>query len=138
MEYTLYNEALNFWNSENEKIKVVIFSLKDCPTCDDFLPHVLEPILINEYAEHFDVVKVDLAEDSITFPPIGAPTIYFSIPNTQEKMPLVRVGGIPESFLRKDLDTMIKIKDQGWTVAQALADTQYTEVSAWIQRQIRL
>ena len=42
VEFTSYADALDFWNSSNDKIKVVYFYKKDCPYCDDFVPHVLE------------------------------------------------------------------------------------------------
>lgn len=138
MEYTTYEEALSFWNASNEKIKVVIFDLPNCETCDDFMRDVFEPIITTDYAEHFDVVKTDISDPAVSFPPIGNPTVYFNIPNsTDEPMPLIRVGGIPESYLRKDLDSMVKIKDEGLTIDEAFADTPYTEVTSWIQRQLR-
>lgn len=138
MDYISYQDALTFWNTPNEKIKVVIFELANCETCDDFMRDVFEPIITNDYADHFDVVKTDIASHDVSFPPIGTPTIYFDIPNsTEEPMPLIRVGGIPESYLRKDLDAMVKIKDEGLTIDEAFANTVYSEVNSWVQRQLR-
>jgi hypothetical protein len=138
MEYVTYEDLLNFWNAPNEKIKVVIFDLPNCETCDDFMRDVFEPIITTDYAEHFDVVKTDISDSSISFPPISNPTIYFNIPNsTDEPMPLIRVGGIPESYLRKDLDAMVKIKDEGLSIDEAFNNTPYAEVTSWIQRQLR-
>ena len=138
MEYITYEDLLNFWNAPNEKIKVVIFDLPNCETCDDFMRDVFEPIITTDYAEHFDVVKTDISDSSISFPPISNPTIYFNIPNsTEEPMPLIRVGGIPESYLRKDLDAMVKIKDEGLSIDEAFNNTPYAEVTSWIQRQLR-
>ena len=137
MEYISYEEAVSFWNSENSKIKVVVFALENCNTCDDFLPDVFEKIINEEYSDHFEVVNVDIFSEDILFPPVNAPTIYFKIPNTDEPMPLVRTGGVPEVMLRKDLDTMIKIKDEGLSIDNAFSATSYMEVNSWIQRQMR-
>ena len=138
MDYITYEDALNFWNAPNEKIKVVIFELANCETCDDFMKDVFEPIITSDYAEHFDVVKTDISDSSISFPPISTPTIYFNIPNsTDEPMPLIRVGGIPEAMLRKDLDSMVKIKDESLSIDEAFSNTPYSEVTSWIQRQLR-
>lgn len=137
MEYISYTDALNFWNTPNNKIKVVIFALEDCATCDDFIPDIFEKMIIDEFSDHFDMVKVSLDDESISFPPLGLPTVYFYIPNTDEPMPLIRTGGAPEQMIRKDLQNMVKMKDENFSIEEAFADTHYMEISPWIQRQIR-
>jgi hypothetical protein len=135
MMYVLYSEALSFVNQLEDKIKVVIFSVKDCPTCDDFLPHVFEPAL-QERINHFEWVYVDSESGDIPFPPTATPTAYFYIPNTVDPMPFFRVGGTLPSILHKDLDAMIKIKDTGITAAEAFGHTT-TEVTSWVHRILR-
>lgn len=135
MEYTSYLEALDFVNQESNKIKVVVFSIKDCTTCDDFLPALFAPA-IAERSDHFECVYVDANDLNIVFPPVSAPTAYFFIPNTEEPMPIFRVGGTTPTVLSKDLDIMIKIKDEGISLADAFSEPP-TEVTSWVHRSLR-
>jgi hypothetical protein len=130
--YIKYSEALDFINSESTKIKVVIFSIKDCPTCDDFLPHVFEPLL-QELSDHFEWVYVDSESNDIPFPPVSAPTIYFNIPNVLEPMPIFRVGGTTPEILRKDIEKMVDIKDNKISLKEAFSEP-IQEITSWVHR----
>lgn len=136
MTFTNYAETVAFWDAPSDKIKVVIFIQKDCTTCDDFVPDVLEKVL-KEKSGDFEYTKVDVAEAAIPFPPLSTPTMYFKIPNTSEPMPLVRTGGVPEDLLRGDLAVMLRIRDEELTIAQAMEGTPYGGVNNWVQRQVR-
>ena len=136
MEYTNYEEALSFWKEDNEKIKVIVFAIKDCPTCDDFLPDLFD-VEINNRIDHFDVKYVDLETSTMDFPPISTPTAYFHIPNTDQPMPIFRVGGTIPSILQNDLDAMISIKDDGLTFEEAFFSKPQTEMTSWVQRLAR-
>lgn len=131
MEFTSYEQALDFIKTPNGKIKVVAFVIKDCPTCDDFVPHVFEPA-ITERQDHFEMVKVDLATANMPFPPTGTPTFYFYIPNTTEQMPLFRVSGTVPSVLKNDLDSMIRVKDEGVSINEAFQKPK--EITSWVNR----
>lgn len=136
MQYVNYDDAVSFVNSDSEKIKVVVFSLKDCPTCDDFLPDVFD-VEIKNRAEHFDVVYVDLDTANMMFPPLSTPTAYFFIPNTDHPMPIFRAGGTLPSILQNDLDAMISVKNQEKSFNEAFFSNLPSEVTSWIQRQAR-
>jgi hypothetical protein len=133
--YITYQEALSFVAEDSEKIKVVVFGVQDCPTCDDFLPHVFAPA-IEARAEHFECVYVDASAADVPFPPTATPTVYFYIPNTTEPMPFFRVGGTLPSVLHKDLDAMIKIKDNGVSAADAFSNPMET-ITSWVHRLLR-
>jgi hypothetical protein len=135
MNYVSYQDALNFINKESNKIKVVVFSIKDCPTCDDFLPHVFDPA-IAQRSDHFEVIYVNSESSDIPFPPSATPSVYFYIPNTQEPMPFFRVGGTIPSVLEKDLDGMINIKDEGVSATEAFSFVP-EEITSWGHRQLR-
>lgn len=135
MKYISYKDALDFINKNSEKIKVVVFSIENCPTCDDFLPHVFDPA-IKERLDHFDVVYVNSEGLDIPFPPSATPTVYFYIPNTKENMPFFRVGGTTPLILQKDLDAMIKIKDEEISSTDAFSYIP-EEITSWGHRQLR-
>jgi len=135
MNYVSYKSALDFINKESNKIKVVVFSIKDCPTCDDFLPYVFDPA-IAERSEHFEAIYVDSEEKDIPFPPSATPTTYFYIPNTNEPMPFFRVGGTTPHILENDLDGMIKIKNEGISAEEAFSFVP-EEITSWGHRQLR-
>lgn len=135
MNYVSYKDALNFIGEKSNKIKVVVFSIKDCPTCDDFLPHVFDPA-IKERSDHFEVIYVDSESKEIPFPPSATPTAYFYIPNTEEPMPFFRVGGTTPLILEKDLDGMIKIKDEKISSTEAFSFVP-DEITSWGHRQLR-
>jgi hypothetical protein len=133
IDFISYNEMLNWWNLPNEKIKCVIFYKENCPYCDDFVPHVLEEKLI-EKSQHFDVRKVCVDTGGNPFPPYSTPMVYFSIPNTTEKMPLLRTGGATPDVVEEDLNSMINMKEQGLTIQQAFFDGKSPVMSTWVQR----
>jgi hypothetical protein len=118
MEWISQIEAEKFANEPNEKIKVIYYVTKICPTCDDFIPDIIEP-LIDKYSDHFVGYKVDSEDRDIKFPPQAFPTGFFYIPNTTEKMPLIRYGGAPIEHVEDDFLAMIEIKDQGKSIEQA-------------------
>ena len=136
VDFTSYEEALNFWNTPNDKIKVVYFYKKDCPFCDDFVPHVLEPQLQSR-SDKFDFRKVCVDTGGVPFPPMNTPAAYFDVPNTvePEDMPLTRVGGTSNEVLAADLDAMVEIMEQGKTIDDAFfGDGKDIPISAWSQR----
>jgi thiol-disulfide isomerase/thioredoxin len=134
VEFTSYADALDFWNSSNDKIKVVYFYKKDCPYCDDFVPHVLEKEL-KDRADKFEWKKVCVDTGGVPFPPSNTPLAYFHIPNTSEEMPLDRTGGTSREVLSADFDAMIEIMDQGKTIDEAFfGDGADMPISAWSQR----
>lgn len=134
LTYTAYLDAFNFCKTESTKIKMVCFTQKDCPFCDDFLPDVLL-VALQELESHFNWVFVDVDEATdMPFPMVHTPTAYFYIPNTQEKMPLVRVGGTTPLILKNDLEAMIDIKDNGKTLIQAFLEDRQPEISQWGQQ----
>lgn len=134
LTYTAYSDALDFWKTESSKIKMVCFAQKDCPFCDDFLPDVLL-VALQELEIHFDWVFVDVDQAAdMPFPMVNTPTAYFYIPNTQEKMPLVRVGGTTPQILKNDLEAMVDIKDNGRTLVQAFLEDRQPEISQWGQQ----
>jgi hypothetical protein len=116
--WTTHRDAENFIKAPNDKIKVVFYVTKICPECDDFIPDVLEPLLA-KYGDHFDYVKVDSDDPDIVFPAQAYPTGYFYIPDTSERMPLIRYGGAVPDHVEDDLQAMIEVKDLGKTVEQA-------------------
>lgn len=132
-DFTPYNEMLNWWNAPSDKIKCVIFYKQDCPYCDDFVPHVLEAKLESK-TDHFDVRKVCVDTGGVPFPPYSTPMVYFTIPNTSEKMPLLRTGGATPEIVENDLNNMISMKDQGLTIQQAFFDGKPPVMSSWVQR----
>ena len=132
IEFSSYNETISFWNEENSKIKCVIFYKQDCPYCDDFIPHVLEPAL-DAKSEHFDVRKICVDTSGLPFPPLSTPVVYFYIPNTTEPMPLIRSSGATPEILNDDLTAMISVKDEGKTIQQAFFDGKTPPMSAWAQ-----
>jgi thiol-disulfide isomerase/thioredoxin len=136
LNYTTYEEAVNFVKSTSDKIKVVVFLIKDCPTCDDFIPDVFD-VEIKNRSEHFDVVYVDLESSSMMFPPLNTPTAYFYIPNTEYPMPIFRVGGTLPSILQNDLNAMVLVKNNEKTFEEAFFSNTVSEVTSWMQRQIR-
>ena len=136
MNYVTYEDAVDFVKSESEKIKVVVFSIKDCPTCDDFLPDVFD-VEVKKRSEHFDTVYVDLDSANMMFPPLNTPTAYFYIPNTEYPMPIFRVGGTLPSILQNDFDAMISVKNNEKTFEEAFFSKAPMEVTSWMQRQIR-
>ena len=136
MENVTYGEALSFIKNDSDKIKVVVFYIKNCPTCDDFLPDVFD-VEIKNRSEHFDVVYVDSEGSDIPFPPSATPTAYFYIPKTEEPMPFFRVGGTLPLTLQKDLDGMIRIKDEGISATEAFSFVP-EEITSWGHRQLRL
>ena len=135
IEFSSYEDVISFWNTPNSKIKCVIFYKKDCPTCDDFIPHVLEPALMSK-SDHFDVRKICVDTGNIPFPPANTPTVYFYIPYTKEPMPLVRTSGATPEILNNDLDAMIDIKDNGKTISQAFFENKAPVLSGWSQQMI--
>lgn len=137
IEFSTYEDVINFWDSDNEKIKCVIFYKKNCPTCDDFIPHVLEPALINK-SEHVDVRKICVDTGNIPFPPSSTPTVYFTIPNTTEPMPLIRTSGATAEILTNDLDAMISMKDEGKTINQAFFENKEPVFSGWSQQMLSM
>jgi hypothetical protein len=137
MKFVSYEEALNFAKSESGKIKVVGFILKDCPTCDDFVKDVFD-VEIGNRSEDFEAVYVDLYENFMEFPPVSVPTTYFFIPNTNEEMPLFRVGGTTPNNLKNDLDRMVMIKNEGKTIVEAFYENAPPiELTTWMQRGLR-
>lgn len=118
MQWISQAEAEDFLKIPSTKIKVIYYVTKDCPHCDDFIPDVIEP-LIEKYSDHFEGYKVDSEDPDIKFPPQAFPTGYFFVPNTKEKMPLLRYGGAIPEYVEDDLQAMIEIKDQGKTIEQA-------------------
>lgn len=132
LEYNTYQEAAIFSKTQSSKIKMVCFTKKDCPFCDDFLPDVLL-VTLKELQEHFDWMFVDVDEANMLFPVVHTPTAYFYIPNTTEKMPLIRVGGTTPQILKNDLEAMIDIKDKGRTLVQAFLEDRKPEISQWGQ-----
>lgn len=135
MKYVSYNDALNFIKNESDKIKVVVFSIENCPTCDDFLPHVFD-VEIKKRSEDFECIYVNSEDSDIPFPPSATPTVYFYIPNVDEPMPFFRVGGTTPFILEKDLNGMVKIKNDGIPVAQAFSYIP-DEITSWGHRQLR-
>lgn len=133
IEFEQYEDVINFWNTPNTKIKCVIFYKKNCPTCDDFVPHVLEPALESK-AGHFDVRKICVDTGNIPFPPVNVPAVYFSIPNTTEPMPLVRTSGATQDILINDFDAMIEMKDNGKTINEAYFQNKAPVMSSWSQQ----
>lgn len=138
MNYVSYKDALSFLENSNDKIKAVIFGLQNCTTCDDFIPDVLELELSSR--EEFEYVKVDLAEaaSQMKFPPVSAPTVFFFVPETDEPMPLFRVGGTTPGILKNDLDAMVKIKNSQLSLEEAFKDVNLGEVTQWVQRSLPL
>lgn len=132
LEYTEYEQAMEFMNTPSSKIKMVCFAKKDCPFCDDFLPDVLQ-VALRQLSEHFEWVFVDVDTASMLFPVVHTPTAYFYVPNTAEKMPLMRVGGTTPQILKNDLEAMIDIKDHGKTLVQAFLEDRKQEISQWAQ-----
>jgi thiol-disulfide isomerase/thioredoxin len=118
MQWISQIEAEEFVKKSNSKIKLIYYVTKICPHCDDFIPDIIEP-LVEKYSDHFEGYKVDSDDPNIMFPPPAFPTAYFHIPNTKEKMPLVRYGGAPLAHVEDDFQAMIEIKDQGKTIEQA-------------------
>lgn len=133
LEYTSYSDAVVFQTSSSVKIKMICFVQKNCPFCDDFLPDVLL-VALQQQHDHFEWVFVDVDEASMPFPVVHTPTAYFYIPNTSERMPLVRVGGTTPGILKNDLEAMIDIKDNGKTLVQAFLEDRQPEVSQWGQQ----
>jgi len=133
LDYTAYADAINFQKTPSAKIKMICFAQKNCPFCDDFLPDVLL-VTLRELQNHFEWVFVDVDEASMPFPVVHTPTAYFYIPNTSERMPLVRVGGTTPKILKNDLEAMIDIKDNGKTLVQAFLEDRQPEVSQWGQQ----
>jgi len=132
LEYTDYKEAMKFMHAQSLKIKMVCFAKKDCPFCDDFLPDVLL-VSLRQMSDHFEWRFVDVDEADMLFPVVHTPTAYFYIPNTAEKMPLIRVGGTTPQILKNDLEAMIDVKDQGKTLVQAFLEDRKQEISQWGQ-----
>lgn len=118
MKWITQTEAENFANKVHSKIKVIYYVTKICPECDDFIPDIIEP-LIDKYFDHFEGYKVDSEDKNIKFPPQAFPTGYFYIPNTTEKMPLLRYGGAPIAHVEDDFLAMIEMKDEGKNIQQA-------------------
>lgn len=138
VEFTSYADALEFWNNPNDKIKVVYFYKKDCPYCDDFVPHILEEEL-KARADKFEWKKVCVDTGGAPFPPSNTPCAYFTIPNTSEPMPLDRTGGTSRDVLSADFDAMIEIMDRGKTIDEAFfGDGKDMPISAWSQRMRRV
>ena len=131
MTFVSYNEAVEFIKAPGNKIKVVAFVIENCPTCDDFVPHVFEPAIAARLGD-FEMVKVDIAKTDAVFPPTSTPTFYFYIPNTQEPMPLFRVSGTTPSVLGNDLDCMVRIKNEGLSIAEAFQKP--AEITSWVNR----
>lgn len=133
LDYTTYESAVTFCKSQSDKIKMVCFAKKDCPFCDDFLPDVLL-VSLRELQDHFEWRFVDVDQADMLFPVVHTPTAYFYVPNTEEKMPLVRVGGTTPQILKNDLEAMIDIKDKGRTLVQAFLEDRKPEISQWGQQ----
>lgn len=134
LDYATYADAVLFWKTSSDKIKMVCFSQKDCPFCDDFLPDVLLAAL-KDFKNHFEWVFVDVDEAvEMDFPVVHTPTAYFKVPNTTEKMPLIRVGGTTPQILKNDLEAMVDIKDKGRTLVQAFLEDRQPEISQWGQQ----
>jgi len=134
IDYTAYSDALTFWKTSSSKIRMVCFVQKDCPFCDDFVPDVLL-VALKTLQDHFEWAFVDVDQATeMPFPVIHTPTAYFNIPNTKEKMPLVRVGGTTPQILKNDLEAMVDIKDKGRTLVQAFLEDRQPEISQWGQQ----
>jgi len=133
LDYTPYADVIDFQKTSSAKIKMICFAQKNCPFCDDFLPDVLL-VALQELQDHFEWRFVDVDEASMPFPVVHTPTAYFYIPNTSERMPLVRVGGTTPKILKNDLEAMIDIKDNGKTLVQAFLEDRQPEVSQWGQQ----
>jgi thiol-disulfide isomerase/thioredoxin len=134
LTYTKYTDVVNFWKKSSDKIKMVCFAQEDCPFCDDFLPDILL-VALKEFKDHFEWVFVDIDEATeMPFPVVNTPTAYFHVPNTKEKMPLVRVGGTTPQILKNDLEAMIDIKDNEKTLVQAFLEDRQPEISQWGQQ----
>jgi thiol-disulfide isomerase/thioredoxin len=118
MQWITQKEAEEFVNRPNSKIKIIYYVTKFCDHCDDFIPDIIEK-LVENYSDHFEGYKVDSEDPTIKFPPQAFPTGFFYIPNTEEKMPLVRYGGAPIEHVEDDFLAMIEMKDQGKTIEQA-------------------
>ena len=136
IEFTSYEDAVKFKEASNDKIKVVYFYKKDCPYCDDFIPHVFEKHLL-EKSEHFDWRKVCVDTGGIPFPPRDTPLAYFWIPNTEEPMPLIRNGACTPQLMERDLNCMISIKDEGKSIEEAFFGDGEAPLSSWGQQFIR-
>lgn len=131
--FVSYDQMLEWWNTPNDKIKCVIFYKEDCPYCDDFIPHVLEAGLLQKQ-EHFDVRKVCVDTGNVPFPPYSTPLVYFAVPNTSEKMPLIRTGGATPETVNDDLECMIDMKDNDKTINQAFFENKQPPMSSWAQK----
>lgn len=118
MEWITQKQADDFLRKSNNKIKVIYYVQKDCPVCDDFIPDVIE-VLLEKYKDHFEAYKIDSEDPDILYPPQSFPTGFFYVPNTKEKMPLLRFGGATPEYVEDDFLAMIEIKDQGKTIEQA-------------------
>jgi hypothetical protein len=133
MQWITQIEAEEFVKNANSKIKIIYYVTKYCENCDDFIPDIIEP-LIEKYSEHFDGYKVDSEDPDIKFPPHSFPTGFFYIPNTNEKMPLIRYGGAPVEHVEDDFLAMIEIKDHGKTIEQAFFVDRRPQLFPYSQR----
>ena len=117
MQAITYKEALDIAQSVRngtytEKVVGVFFTLKDCDVCGPWTTDVVIPIE-KETSNDFTAYEVYVDENDIAFPPASIPTVYFFVPGTDKDKQINRVGPGPYEYAKRDVERMIKMKNEG-------------------------
>jgi len=109
MNNITYNHSLKLLSELNDKQKIQFFILKSesCPFCDDWIKNNKKEFL--KFAENdFDVFIIE-CDETVPFPPLVSPTLYFYHKNFEK--PFIRQSFLPFLEMSKELNKFIRVKN---------------------------
>ena len=110
MNYINYHDSIKIVDNieEKETIQCFIFRKKSCPFCDDWFKNNQKGF--DELTKSdFEVYVIDTDVESIPFPPLVSPTLYFH--HKKFKFPFIRQGLLPLQETKKELNKFVRIKN---------------------------
>jgi hypothetical protein len=123
MQVITYKEALDIAQSVRDgsytdNVVGIFFTLKDCDVCGPWIKDVVNPIEAETVGD-FVAYEVHVDENDILFPPPATPTVYFFVPGKDKDKQINRVGPGPYNFAKRDVERMIKMKNEGVSLYEA-------------------
>ena len=110
MNYINYSDSLKIIENieEKENIQCFIFRKQSCPFCDDWFKNNQKGF--DELTKSdFEIYVIDTDAESIPFPPLVSPTLYFH--HKEFKFPFIRQGLLPLLETKKELNKFVRIKN---------------------------
>ena len=110
MNYINYSDSIKIIEDikEKENIQCFIFRKQSCPFCDDWFKKNQKGF--DELTKSdFEIYAIDTDSESIPFPPLVSPTLYFH--HKEFKFPFIRQGLLPLLETKKELNKFVRIKN---------------------------